>query len=346
MSLVLTRIQNIRAKANLDKWETRPSRYGVYDLFKRDTENPMGIITPELKQKAFASIGSTLETPVIDYDGTVTIGSSRTATIADDENTSKMQSITFTTYAFGFTQVPSLFHNNEIGLERDFEAKFLKYLYKLGATLDTAGATALTTNKTQIYAETLDFTNTANVITSSAANQEKIFGALNTMMWANDFDGDTLNVVVNPGFQYIISQMEEKAKYNSQDKTIQFIGKNMGYSNRITNAVADKATGFAVVPGSVGMLTRLEREALMNIKSKTGHEWEQTTLPMLDLPCAVYTYESVGDYNAIAGAASADMTRAHKVHYGFAVDVAFVAPYNSDLTSYASPIIKFATTTA
>jgi hypothetical protein len=94
MSLVLTRIQNIRAKANLDKWETRPSRYGVYDLFKRDTENPMGIITPELKQKAFASIGSTLETPVIDYDGTVTIGSSRTATIADDENTSKMQSIT------------------------------------------------------------------------------------------------------------------------------------------------------------------------------------------------------------------------------------------------------------
>jgi hypothetical protein len=32
-------------------------------FFKRDTDNPMGIITPELKQKAFASIGSTLETP-------------------------------------------------------------------------------------------------------------------------------------------------------------------------------------------------------------------------------------------------------------------------------------------
>ncbi|MEG0580046.1 MAG: hypothetical protein RR490_09030, partial [Niameybacter sp.] len=60
----------------------------------------------------------------------------------------------------------------------------------------------------------------------------------------------------------------------------------------------------------------------------------------LNFPVGTYYYESVDDYNTIAGAASADMTRNLKQHYGFAVDVCFVTAYNSDPSSLASPIIK------
>jgi len=339
-------MQNIRAKANLDKWEQRASKYGVFDLFLRDTDHPMGIISPELKAKAFASIGSTLEVPVIDYDGAVAIGNSRTVTIADDENTSAMQSITFATYTFGFTQVPSAFHNNEIGLERDWEAKFLKNLYALGAALDTAGVTALTAQKSQVFGDLLEFSNAANVLTAAAAAEQRLLGGLNSVFQANDYDGDSLNVVGNTGVRYGISQMDEKGVYNDSNKTIQYSDKNVTYSNRIANAAVSKAAGFAVVPGTVGLLTRVEREALMGVKSKTGHEWAVETLPLLNIPCGIYTYESVGDYNAISGAATADITRGHKVHYGFAVDVAMVTPYASAIATNASPIVKFGVTNA
>ena len=59
------------------------------------------------------------------------------------------------------------------------------------------------------------------------------------------------------------------------------------------------------------------------------------------MPVGTYFYDSVGDYSAIAGAATADMTRTRKEHYGFAVDVAFITSYNSDSTTLPSPILAF-----
>ena len=121
MSLVLTRIQNIRANSNMDKFEYRPSRYGALNCFMEQSNDPTGILTEELKAKARTSIGNVLETPVIDYDKDITIGSQRTLTIEDSENTSRMLQINFATYTFGVTVTPVMYMNNEIGIQRDFE---------------------------------------------------------------------------------------------------------------------------------------------------------------------------------------------------------------------------------
>ena len=99
MSLVNTRIQNIRANSRLDKFELRPSRYGALDLFMDQSQDPNGVLTPELVEKARTSIGNTLETPVINYDESISIGNTRSVTIADSENTSKMVQFSFTTYS-------------------------------------------------------------------------------------------------------------------------------------------------------------------------------------------------------------------------------------------------------
>lgn len=135
MSLVLTRIQNIRSNSNFDKYEYRPSRYGALDAFIQQSNDPAGILTEELKQKARTSIGNILETPVIDYDADITIGNTRTLTIDDSENTSRMVQINFATYAFGFTIAPAMYMNNEIGIQKDFETKLMKYIYKLAQSL-------------------------------------------------------------------------------------------------------------------------------------------------------------------------------------------------------------------
>lgn len=340
MSLVLTRIQNIRANSNLDKFEYRPSRYGALNAFMVQSEDPTGILTEELKQKARTSIGNTLETPVIDYDADITIGSTRTLTIDDSENTSKMVQITFATYAWGFTIAPAMYMNNEIGIQKDFEIKMMKYIYAFAKKLDEAALAALAANKTQVLKNPLLYDWSANAINAKWTERENVFGDLEVMMGANDFYGQ-LHLVGDPGVESIMRKLQQHGLYNDVNKQNEFGTKIVHLTNNIAAAEGKYAQGYAVNAGSLGMLTRFERDCLLGTVSGDGHEWGIATLPLLNMPVGTYFYDSVGDYNTIAGAATADMTRTRKEHYGFAVDVAFLTAYNSAPSTLASPILAF-----
>lgn len=340
MSLVLTRIQNIRANSNLDKFEYRPSRYGALNAFMVQSEDPTGILTEELKQKARTSIGNTLETPVIDYDADITIGSTRTLTIADSENTSKMVKITFATYAWGFTIAPAMYMNNEIGIQKDFETKMMKYIYAFAKKLDEAALTALAANKTQVLKNPLLYDWSPNAINAKWTERENIFGDLEVMMGANDFYGQ-LHIVGDPGVESIMRKLQQHGLYNDVNKQNEFGTKIVHLTNNIAAAENKYAQGYAVNAGSLGMLTRFERDCLLGTVSGDGHEWGIATLPLLNMPVGTYFYDSVGDYNTIAGTATADMTRTRKEHYGFAVDVAFLTAHNSAPSALASPILAF-----
>lgn len=340
MSLVLTRIQNIRANSNLDKFEYRPSRYGALNAFMVQSEDPTGILTEELKQKARTSIGNTLETPVIDYDADITIGSTRTLTIADSENTSKMVQITFATYAWGFTIAPAMYMNNEIGIQKDFETKMMKYIYAFAKKLDEAALATLAANKTQVLKNPLLYDWSSNAINAKWTEHENVFGDLEVMMGANDFYGQ-LHIVGDPGVESIMRKLQQHGLYNDVNKQNEFGTKVVHLTNNIAAAEGKYAQGYAVNAGSLGMLTRFERDCLLGTVSGDGHEWGIATLPLLNMPVGTYFYDSVGDYNAIAGAATADMTRTRKEHYGFAADVAFLTAYNSAPSTLASPILAF-----
>lgn len=340
MSLVLTRIQNIRANSNLDKFEYRPSRYGALNAFMVQSEDPTGILTEELKQKARTSIGNTLETPVIDYDADITIGSTRTLTIADSENTSKMVQITFATYAWGFTIAPAMYMNNEIGIQKDFETKMMKYIYAFAKKLDEAALATLAANKTQVLKNPLLYDWSANAINAKWTERENVFGDLEVMMGANDFYGQ-LHLVGDPGVESIMRKLQQHGLYNDVNKQNEFGTKIVHLTNNIAAAEGKYAQGYAVNAGSLGMLTRFERDCLLGTVSGDGHEWGIATLPLLNMPVGTYFYDSVGDYNTIAGAATADMTRTRKEHYGFAVDVAFLTAHNSAPSTLASPILAF-----
>lgn len=340
MSLVLTRIQNIRANSNLDKFEYRPSRYGALNAFMVQSEDPTGILTEELKQKARTSIGNTLETPVIDYDADITIDSTRTLTIADSENTSKMVQITFATYAWGFTIAPAMYMNNEIGIQKDFETKMMKYIYAFAKKLDEAALATLAANKTHVLENPLLYNWSSNAINAKWTERENVFGDLEVMMGANDFYGQ-LHIVGDPGVESIMRKLQQHGLYNDANKQNEFGTKVVHLTNNIAAVGGKYAQGYAVNAGSLGMLTRFERDCLLGTVSGDGHEWGIATLPLLNIPVGTYFYDSVGDYNAIAGAATADMTRTRKEHYGFAVDVAFLTAYNSAPNTSASPILAF-----
>lgn len=340
MSLALTRVQNIRANSNLDKFGYRPSRYGALNAFMVQSEDPTGILTEELKQKARISIGNTLETPIIDYDADITIGSTRTVTITDSENTSRIVQITFATYAWGFTITPAMYMNNEIGIQKDFETKMMKYIYAFAKKLDEAALATLAANKTQVLKNPLLYDWSSSAINAKWTERENVFGDLEVMMGANDFYGQ-LHIVGDPGVESIMRKLQQHSLYNDVNKQNEFGTKVVHLTNNIAAISGKYAQGYAVSAGSLGMLTRFERDCLLGTVSGDGHEWGIATLPLLNMPVGTYFYDSVGDYHAIAGSNTADMTRTRKEHYGFAVDVAFLTAYNQAPSTLASPILAF-----
>lgn len=340
MSLVLTRIQNIRANSNMDKFEYRPSRYGALNCFMEQSNDPTGILTEELKAKARTSIGNVLEIPVIDYDKDIVIGNQRTLEIADSENTSRMLQINFATYAFGFTVTPAMYMNNEIGIQRDFETKLMKYIYKLAQKLDETAIAAIAAAKTNVINNALLYDKAGNVINAKWSEREHVLGDLNVIMGANDFYGQ-LHLVGDAGLESILKKLAQKDLYNSVNKRNEYNDKIVHLTNHIAAAEGKYAQGYAINSGALGMLTRFERDCLLGTVSGDGHEWGIATLPMLNLQCGTYFYDSVGNYSNIAGAATADMDRTRKEHYGFAVDIAFLTAYNSDSDTLPSPILGF-----
>lgn len=340
MSLVLTRIQNIRSNSNLDKFEYRPSRYGALDCFIEQSNDPTGILTDELKQKARTSIGNTLETPVINYDADIAIGNTRDLVIADSENTSQMVQITFATYSWGFTVTPAMYMNNEIGIQKDFETKMMKYIYKFAQKLDEAALAALAAAKTQVIANSLLYDSTGNVINAKWTEREHLLGDLNVIQGANDFYGQQ-HLVGDAGLESILKKLAQHDLYNSVNKRNEYGDKIVHLTNHIAAADGKYAQGYCINSGALGMLVRFERDCLLGTVSGDGHEWGIATLPLLNIPVGTYFYDSVGNYADIAGAATADMTRTRKEHYGFAVDVAFLTAYNSSTADLASPILGF-----
>ena len=231
--------------------------------------------------------------------------------------------------------------NNEFGLQADFQRKYIKYLYKFASTLDDACLSALATNKSQVFADLLNYTNTANTIIAPDTLKDEVIGDLTPIMNANDFYGN-YHVVGNTGLQSQVMKMSEHSIFNDQDKTIQFMDKNFHFTNRLANGTGDKATGYIVNSASCGLLFRHEREALLGTKLPDGTEWGIGRLPLLDIPIDTYFYYGRSDESGRAGASTEDMTRVAKEHHGFAIEVATVVSYQNDMPNHATPIAKFA----
>lgn len=341
MSLAATILNSIRVKNDrLDKNEHRLSEYGAFDFFVQQSKTSP-LLTEEMRTKAIDSMGKTLQMPVITYDGTVSVSNVRSCTVADAENTSALVGLTFATYAVGFTVVPAMYSNNEIDMRNDIEKKYLKCARVLGAALDSAALAILSANKTQVFGDTLIYSEGSDVITVPWASREDILSDIEPMMQANDYYG-RVHIIGNAGVRSLLNKLAEKGEFNYVDKSLEWANKEFHFTNRLVNGDNDYATFYAVEDGNVDVLFRYDREAARGTKTAIGHEWDIVDMPYIDIPVGLHYYESVGDQSAIAGDATADLTCAKKEYYGFSVDVAFVVAYNSAIATKANPIIKAA----
>lgn len=339
MSLVATRLQNWRIEnPELDKNMFRPCEYGALDFFVEQTDAPNSIISPNLRERAFASMGNTVQVPVLNYDGDVTVSNVRSCTIADDENTSALYTVVWKTYSVGFTMVPTLYMNNEISYEHDFNRKMEKICRALANALDTDAVAALEAAKTQVFKDLLQYQQSSNVIEVPKQMATEILGDINPIMRANCYP-EMIHVIGNAGVDSLIRKLAQHGIYNDVNKRMEYDNKIIHYTNNVLNGQGKNGTFFAVADGNVGILTRVDREALRRA-SANFHEWDVVRLPYIDLPVGSHYYTAVGDQSTIAGDASADMVCNVKEYFGFSVDVAYIVAYNSDVENVANPIVK------
>lgn len=339
MSLIATRLQNWRVEnPALDKNMARPLEYGALDFFIEQTNAGNSILSPVLVDRAFASMGNTVQIPVIDFDGDVTVSNTRSCVIGDDENTSKLYTVEWATLAVGFTMIPSLYLNNEISYEHDFARKMDKICRALATKMDEMAIAALESKKTQVFKDSLYYATTGNSVQVPWIARENFMGDLGSIMRANAYPG-MLHVIGGAGIESVVSKLAQKDIYNEVNKRNEYAGKIFHYTNNIVNEDGIFATAYFVEDGNVGVLTRVDREALRRTRANF-HEWDVVRLPYIDLPVGSHYYTSVGDNSQVAGAASEDMVCTVKEYFGFSVDIAFVVAYNSAPETVANPIVK------
>ena len=339
MSLVATRLQNWRVEnPELDRNMTRPCEYGALDFFIEQTNAANSILSPYLRERAFASMGNTVQIPVIEYDGNVQVSNQRTCVIADNENTSALYTIAWVTYSVGFTMVPAAYSNNEISYEHDFMRKMEKISRALANELDKGAVAALEANKTQVFKDLLQYQQVGNVIEVPTQMATEILGDVNPIMRANCYP-EMIHIIGNAGVDSLVRKLAQHGVYNDVNKRMEYDNKVLHYTNNVANEEGKNGTFFAAVDGNVGVLTRVDREALRRARANF-HEWDVVRLPYIDLSVGSHYYTAVGDQSAIMGDATADLTCAVKEYFGFSVDVAFVVAYNSDPETVANPIIK------
>jgi hypothetical protein len=344
MSLVNTLVQQFRADVpEFDKNEFRIMQAGALQTFQKQTASPTSWMTQDLidKAKKTTSVNS-VAIPVIDYKN-VTIRSTRPLVITGTQNTSQLYTVTWNTYAFTLEMYAAQHYNNDINKVREFQKQLKAALVAVTAAIETTAVSTLNSARSQVANHLgLGHTFTLDTVHEFAANYKDsyILGDLIPMMNGNDFYGVNLDVVGNQGLNSLLMRQEGFGDNNDENKQWQWQMKNFAFSNQVLNSGAKKATGYAIAEDQLGLLTRVEPDAELGTKLKNGTEWGKQVLPGLNLEFGTYEYDNRVDASGLS-AATAHLTRTGVSYVDFAIDIAFLTPYNSDPATIPAPILKF-----
>ncbi len=341
MALANTLTQSLRSKYpnNFDKNEQRLSRYAAWDFFKKDTKVPGTIFTPDILQNIKNSFGNSVVIPVIDGED-VAIGNVRSCTVVDSENTSKLVTLTFVTYSFGFTMFPAQHYNNDIKYQADYDRKLKKYLVKLAATLDTQCISTLEAAKCQALAATVGFyPEVADALQVTQAQKNDFFNNAESILHTLDFY-DTPHVIANTALGSLWRRLDNQGSNNGTNESFQLPPFTPWMTNRIANGVGVQITGYLVQEGTCATENRNDPDAIMGSKVGTQMQWEEVQMPIVDLKMGSFYREDCTDASGLQ-AGAAGLTRTKKESFEFSTDVCFQTSYNRDITTLPNPIVKF-----
>lgn len=346
MSLVTTLMQPLRARyapGTLDKNEVRPSRYGVWDFFQRQSAGANAILTPEVKGMIARSSGKFIDVPVLNAED-VTITNVRSCVIPADTETSALVRLTFVTYAFGFTMTPARHWNNEIGYQQLFERKMTEYLLKLAATLDTQSVNVLNTNRNIYFPAdvTTYYPQVGNALQVTQAQRDDFFNQLEAVLQTMDQYGG-VNVLASTSLNPMLKRLQAQGGGNDTNQSFQFDPYRWFFSNRILNGAGIQATGFGVADGVVATANRNTPDQIMRSRVGDIKVWGEERVPIVNLNMGTYYTQDCADMTALdgGGAPMSHLSRSKVEGFAFDTDVCWATLYNSNPATRFQPILKF-----
>lgn len=348
MALLPTLVNDvINLHPDIDSNESRIMTTGLYDTFLRQSRTPGSVLTPELEQQLFDSMGKTVKTPVLKAKS-VSVRTTRPLTIPLVQNTSAYATYTWSTISAGFLMYPTRHYNNYISYVREFARNFLDVRRIVMAYVENLALTKAEAIKTQVINGDPDIpgghTFSGNVVHEtgiSALENSRILYDLESIHEVNDFGMfDGYDIVGNQHFRSVLSRLRGFDQFNSENKTLQFENKNFHFSRLITNDTGKAATLFAFAPNSVAVASRVETDCLLGSETH-NREWGTIQMPGLDLRVGTYHYKDATDvYNDLATADTAHLTRSLVEGFDFSFDICFINKYNSDMATIPMPVVK------
>lgn len=346
MSLVQTLMQPLRTQymGALDKNEARSSRYGAWDFFADENRRTDGIFDADIRAKIKDSFGNSVVVPVLDAKE-VTIGNVRSCTIADDANTSKLVTLTFATYAFGFTMYPSLYKNNDIKYQTDFTRKLKNYLNQFAALLDSQAIATLENAKNQFWTGIAAYyPETADALQVTQAQKNDFFNNLQAILETMDFYGNP-HIIASTSVSPLVRRISEQGGQNQTNEAWQLSPYEWHFTNRIPNGAGVQSTLYAVQEGSVAYETRVDPD------SEAGHDvaggaiqWRKVNVPLPNTPNGLEMgslyREDCTDASGVQASGVSALTATKKESYQWSVDIVFSSAYNSDPANRYNPIVK------
>lgn len=345
MSLVKTYLQDIRANypSNNDRDELRITQNGLLTAVLEMTNSASSVLSPDLRAKAEKSQGLNLDIPVL-KKGNITISNVRSCTIAGGQTESDMVRVVWKTVVADIMMVPSQYEKNIISYQFDLAKKIREIVEAFKIEIENDLDTAFDTNKTQVYGSTIvgtSYTLTGGAIQVPVAKQDFFFNDITAINFADDFYDPTVRIVASHTVMPVVSKFINQGNGNSANTSFQFAGKNFTFSNRVTVGAGKLATGYFLPDGSVGLLTRVDVDAMLGSKATDGTEWMEETLPDLPFPVGIQYKSKCDDKSALETAGLAHLKATKVEHWQISFDYGIIVPYNSDNTTKPSAIRKF-----
>lgn len=326
----------------LDKNEQRPSEYGALNLFRAQTNSPVGILDDQVKANIARSFSNSIKIPVIDYKD-VAISNVRTCAFQTNGIESKLVTITAVTYAFGFVVAPMQHFENYISYQTAINKLMDAGLIKLAETIDAGAVNVLETNKNQYWpANILAFyPQVGDALQVPQVDKNDFYNRFADIVKTMDFSGN-IDVATNHIGMGAVRRLAAQGQGNAVNEGFQLLGYTWYPTNRITNGGAGiESTLYGVAPGSVALASRIDPDARLRSRVHESKYWDNfPNAPYIGMDLGLYYQADCADASALQAAGMAGYTNTKVESWQFSVDVFYVKAYNSNPAARFSPIVK------
>jgi hypothetical protein len=309
-------------QSNMDQFENRLSTYGAFMAYKNDSE----FLIPGYKELQDAYQETRVVSLIVMNRQTLTSTATRHCAQGTIAPTSTYVTPTWTTIEVDFSMVPSQHKGNYLSYANVFNQQLKTVERTFLTALDTAAVASLAANKSTVNAaDGNPYTVAAGSMVVPSSDNDLFFNEAQAILLANDLPADSINIIGSTRLMALKNEYISQGAGNATNRAFQFGPFNFNLTPRVTNAAGDRDTLYMAPKGSLGFLSWVDQDSVLNSKSGTT-EWSVQFLPRLGFNVGMMEIKNCADNHTRTGTAT---TASLLESFMFSFDYSFITSYDS-----------------